>query len=159
MHNINQRVKNRDSKIQLRNLRLYARNMLCAVWVGGKYVMYPGQSTEIPRFHRPVMHRQIGVCRFASKIICHCEPVRLSDVAIPLLRGEMYRKEPKKWELLRFLVVIVTWFHGAGGLPRPVCALVSQWQHYFQTPICRAASLTWLSFSISPEGDSIIVNC
>ena len=29
----------------------------------------------------------------------------------------MYRKVPKKWKLLRFLVVIVTWFLLTGGLP------------------------------------------
>ena len=40
---------------------------------------------------------KLGFFRFAFKIICHCEPVRLSGVAIPLLRGEMYRLAPKKW--------------------------------------------------------------
>ena len=30
--------------------------------------------------------KQIGVCRFASKMICHCE--ERSDVAIPRLEGK-----------------------------------------------------------------------
>ena len=48
-----------------------------------------------------------------------------TGVAIPRLEGKCTEKN-QKWELPRFLEVIVTWFHGAGRLPRPVCALVSQ---------------------------------
>ena len=36
----------------------------------------------------------------------------------PPVRGEMYRQLPYRAENIAFLVVIVTWFHGAGGLPR-----------------------------------------
>ena len=41
----------------------------------------------------------------------------------PPVSGEMYRIAPKKCELLRFLAIIVTWFHGAGGLPHHLSAL------------------------------------
>ena len=36
----------------------------------------------------------------------------------PPVRWEMYRIAPEKRGLLRFLAVIATWSHGAGGLPR-----------------------------------------
>ena len=49
-----------------------------------------------------------------------------TGVAIPRLEGKCTEKYPEEWESPQFLTVIVTWFHGAGGLPRPVCALVSQ---------------------------------
>ena len=35
----------------------------------------------------------------------------------------MYRKVPRKWDSLRFLAVIDTWFLSTGGLPRKSCAL------------------------------------
>ena len=44
----------------------------------------------------------------------------------PPAREEMYRQLPNRVGIVAFLVEVVTWFHGAGGLPRPVCALVSQ---------------------------------
>ena len=37
-------------------------------------------------------------------------------MAIPRLEGKCTENYPQKWELLRFLVGIVTWFHGAGGI-------------------------------------------
>ena len=43
--------------------------------------------------------------------------MRTLVVAIPLLRGEMYRQAPGKQGLLRFLAVIVSWFLSSGGLP------------------------------------------
>ena len=49
-----------------------------------------------------------------------------TGVAIPRLDGKCIDNCPTERELLRFLVVIATWFHSSGGLPRPVCALVSQ---------------------------------
>ena len=39
--------------------------------------------------------QQIGVYRCASRIICHCEPVRLSGVAIPRIEGKCTEKHPK----------------------------------------------------------------
>ena len=57
------------------------------------------------------------------KVSCHCEPVRLSGVAIPLLRGEMYRIVPERVEVAtifggnRYLVPFNR------GIATPVCAL------------------------------------
>ena len=44
--------------------------------------------------------------------------MRTLVVAIPRLEGKGAEKHHEEWVLLRFLVEIVTWFHGAGGLPR-----------------------------------------
>ena len=41
-------------------------------------------------------------------ICCHCEPVRLSGVAIPRLEGKCTEKHPEEWEFPLFLVAIVT---------------------------------------------------
>ena len=49
-----------------------------------------------------------------------------TGVAIPRIEGKCIDNCPTVRETLRFLVVIVTWFLSTGGLPRPVCALVSQ---------------------------------
>ena len=43
--------------------------------------------------------------------------MRTLVVAIPQIEGKCFEKFQKACEPLRFLVVIVTWFHGAGGLP------------------------------------------
>ena len=53
----------------------------------------------------------------SPKIACHCETSAHTGRGNPPVRGEMYRKASKKCELLRFLVVIVTWFLSTGGLP------------------------------------------
>ena len=53
-----------------------------------------------------------------SKIPVIARPVRLSGVAIPPLEGKCTENYPEEWDLLRFLVVIVTWFLSTGGLPR-----------------------------------------
>ena len=55
---------------------------------------------------------------FASKFSVIARPVRRLVVAIPRLEGECSEKHPKGWAFQRFLVVIVTWFHSTGGLPR-----------------------------------------
>ncbi|MCI6958157.1 MAG: hypothetical protein MR763_12560 [Clostridiales bacterium] len=69
---------------------------------------------------------QIDRTRQCSKLLftrarqikrCHCEPVRLSGVAIPRLEGKCTEKCPEEWKSLRFLVVIVSWFRSTGGLP------------------------------------------
>ena len=61
--------------------------------------------------------RQIGVCRDASQITCHCEPVRRLVVAISRLVGKCTEKFLEERESPRFLAVIITWFLSTGGLP------------------------------------------
>ena len=59
------------------------------------------------------------------KVSCHCETSAHTGRGNPPVRGEMYRKAPRKWELLRFLAVIVTWFFSTGGLPHQCAHLLS----------------------------------
>ena len=40
-----------------------------------------------------------------------------TGVAIPRLEGKCSEWYLKEWKSSQFLTVIVTWFHGAGGLP------------------------------------------
>ena len=72
-----------------------------------------------------------------------------AGVAIPLLRGEMYRKAPGKAGIVTVFVVIVTWFHSTGGLPHQSAdwfAMTENLKRVLQTPICRtAAFLFWFS--------------
>ena len=41
-----------------------------------------------------------------------------TGVAMSWLEGKCTEKYHEKWDSPRFLVVIVTWFHSTGGLPR-----------------------------------------
>ena len=85
--------------------------------------------------------RQIGVCCGASQITCHCETSAHTGRGNPPVRGEMYRKAPRKWELLRLLVILVTWFLSTGGLPRHLSALArndSKYSTNINLPGCRA---------------------
>ena len=119
-------------KVFLKNVTTLSHN-LCGAVMTAPYRQrvvsfpFPDKSNHISfcAYRLSSAIRQIGVCRCALKntvIANQCA----HWCGNPPVRGEMYRKAPKKWELLRFLVVIVTWFHGVGGLPRPVCGLVSQ---------------------------------
>ena len=56
---------------------------------------------------------------FAPKFSVIARPVRTLVVAIPQLEGKRTETH-QKLELPRILVVIVTWFHSTGGLPRPL---------------------------------------
>ena len=51
------------------------------------------------------------------KLSVIARPVRRLVVAIPRLEGKCIDNCPTEREILRFLVVIVTWFHSSGGLP------------------------------------------
>ena len=53
-------------------------------------------------------------------------PVRTLVVAIPRIEGKHTEKRPEELDSPQFLVGIVTRFLSTGGLPRPVCGLVSQ---------------------------------
>ena len=67
--------------------------------------------------------RQIGVCKDASQITCHCEPVRLSGVAIPRLERKCIDNCPTARGSVaiiggnRYLVPFNR------GIATPVCAL------------------------------------
>ena len=68
----------------------------------------------------------IGLTQQTDKLVfvglCPKLPVIANQRArwcgIPPVRREMYRNVPKKVKIIAILVVIVTRFHGAGGLPR-----------------------------------------
>ena len=70
-----------------------------------------------------------------SKIPVIARPVRLSGVAIPPLEGKCTENYPEEWELLRFLVVSVTWFLSTGGLPRQFANWLAMTAYTRQTPI------------------------
>ena len=57
--------------------------------------------------------RQIGVCTSLLSLRTSAH----AGVAIPRLEGKCSENYPEKWESLRFLVVIITWFLSTGGLP------------------------------------------
>ena len=63
-----------------------------------------GRMSNVNHYRK--RERMINWCLL--NICCHCEPVRLSGVAIPRLEGKCIEKYPEGWETLRFLVVIVT---------------------------------------------------
>ena len=76
------------------------------------------------------------------RFFCHCEPVRLSGVAIPRLDVQCCDKYPQLQKNSRFLVVIVTWFHSSGGLPHQRArwfAMTGNCGTALQTPIRRFA--------------------
>ena len=77
-----------------------------------------------------------------SKIPVIARPVRTLVVAIPPLEGKCTEHYPEEWELLRFLVVIVTWFLSTGGLPRQFANWLAMTALIRQTPICRAGDKT-----------------
>ena len=64
-------------------------------------------------------------------------PVRTLVVAIPRLEGKCTEKYSEKWESLRFLVVIVTWFLSTGGLPHQSADWFAMTVYTRQTPIYR----------------------
>ncbi len=68
-----------------------------------------------------------------------------TGVATPRLEGKCVEKCPEEWELLRFLVVIVTWFLSTGGLPHQ-CA------HWFAMTAFFERTPKNTNFSIRPEG-------
>ena len=99
--------------------------------------------------------KQIGVCRAVPKITCHCETSAHTGRGNPPVRGEMYRKAPRKRKLLRFLVVIVTWFRSTGGLSHQCAhwfAMTALFSVHFQTPICRFAASGRLQKNRSRKG-------
>ena len=72
-----------------------------------------------------------------SKIPVIARPVRTLVVAIPPLEGKCTENYPEEWELLRFLVVIVTWFLSTGGLPRQFANWLAMTALIRQTSISR----------------------
>ena len=90
-------------------------------------------------------NRKIGVCRVVSRFAVIARPVRLSGVAIPPLEGKCTENYPEEWELLRFLVVIVTWFLSTGGLPRQFANWLAMtalfFKHQFAVQLIKADNL------------------
>ena len=76
---------------------------------------------------------------FASKFSVIARPVRRLVVAIPRLERKCIDNCPTGREILRFLVVIATWFHSSGGLPHQRARWFAMTALSRQTPICRAA--------------------
>ena len=66
-------------------------------------------------------------------------------VAIPLLRGEMYRKVPGRMGVPAVLVGIVTWFLSTGGLPRQrarwLAMTAKTYKHQFISVLTKADNL------------------
>ena len=84
--------------------------------------------------------REIVVCRSVSRFPVIARPVRTLVVAIPRIEGKCTEKYPKEWDLLRFLVGIVTWFLSTGGLPHQCAHWFAMTEYTRQTPIDHAVS-------------------
>ena len=79
------------------------------------------------------------------QVSCHCETSAHTGRGNPPVSGEMFRIVPEKRGLLRFLAVIATWFHGAGGLPRQCAHWLAMTALFFKQQFAAV-------FFIRPEG-------
>ena len=74
----------------------------------------------------------IGHTQLHDKLVFIASRPKLSVIANqsadwcgnPPVREEMYRQLPNRVGIVAFLVEVVTWFHGAGGLPHQESGLV-----------------------------------